>query len=646
MPYITFQPSGITIDVQANTTLLDAARRAGVQFDAPCGGKGTCGNCAVRIVSGQVDSESIGVLTQEEVDQGFVPTCRASMQDSDVVVEVPDQAGRFGGQFSDDGTELIDPALLPTPDDCRPLTEKINISVPPPQKADGLSDLDRFIRTLQRRLGKQEMIVPLAVVRNLADALRAEGGNVTVTVSQESPSGQMRPSECNSGNSRSCRVTAIEAKNNTGRHYGIAVDVGTTTVAVQLVDLTNMKILSTCTDYNSQLACGLDVISRIDYARRPDRREELRNRVLRTINRLIEQSGRHVLVEHFQIACAAVSGNTTMIHLLLGLNPEYIRLEPYTPTVLDVPFFTASEIGIAINPPAPVMISPAVGSYVGGDITAGILCTDLSNDSNEICLFVDIGTNGEIVIGNREFLLTCACSAGPAFEGGGIKCGMRAAHGAIEQVQVDPATGLATCRTIGKIRPRGVCGSGMISLLAQLLETGWIDAAGKLKRSEPSKAIQIDGRQATYTLVSAKESATGRAIVIDEHDIENIIRAKAALYAACALLLTQVDMEFNNLEKVYIAGGFGRFLDLDAAIAIGLLPNLPRDRFHFIGNASLAGSRMALVSEEHRERQRRQARRLTYLELTTDPSYMNEYTAALFLPHTNPDRFCQKHIAQ
>jgi uncharacterized 2Fe-2S/4Fe-4S cluster protein (DUF4445 family) len=645
MPLITFQPSGITIDVQAKTTLLDAARSAGVEIDAPCGGKGTCGNCSVRIISGQIDCESLDVLPQIEADQGFVPACRTSINDSDVVVEVPDQAGRFGGQFSDDdGMALIDDALLPTSDDRRPLTQKINVSVPPPQKADGLSDLDRLTRALQRWLGKEDLIVPLDVIRHLADALRAAGGNITATLITEAPSGKIHASECNSGVNVRYRITAIEAKNSTGMHYGIAVDVGTTTVAVQLVDLTNMKILSTCTDYNSQLACGLDVISRIDYARRPDRREELRNRILRTINRLIEQSARRDQVEHFQISCAVVSGNTTMIHLLLGLNPEYIRLEPYTPTVLDVPSFTAAEVGITINPAAPVMISPAVGSYVGGDITAGILCTDLADDGDEVCLFMDIGTNGEIVIGNREFLLTCACSAGPAFEGGGIECGMRAAHGAIEKVEIDPATGLATCRTIGQVMPRGVCGSGMISLLAQLLQTGWIDAAGKLKRSAPSEAIQINGRQAAYTLVSAKESATGRAIVIDENDIENIIRAKAALYAACALLLTQVGMEFHNLGKVYIAGGFGRFLDLDSAITIGLLPNLPRDRFHFIGNASLAGSRMALLSEKHRERQRRHARRMTYLELTTDPSYMNEYTAALFLPHTNPERFRKKHI--
>ncbi|MCX6558393.1 MAG: 2Fe-2S iron-sulfur cluster-binding protein, partial [Candidatus Aminicenantes bacterium] len=295
---------GITLEVQAKTTLLDVARRAGVEIDAPCGGKGTCGNCAVRIISGRVDCESLGILTQSEIDQGFVLTCRTSIQDTDVIIEVPDQAGRFGGQFSDDdGMELIDPALLPTPEDCRPLTEKINIYVPPPQKADGRSDLDRLIRTLQQRLGKQEIIISLAVIRQVADALRAAGGNVTVTVANGMPSRQMSTSEYFSGKIRRYRVTAIEANDGTGRHYGIAIDVGTTTVAVQLVDLSNMKILSTCTDYNGQLACGLDIISRIDYARRPDRREELRSRVLKTINRLIRQSACHNQVEPLEIAC-------------------------------------------------------------------------------------------------------------------------------------------------------------------------------------------------------------------------------------------------------------------------------------------------------------------------------------------------------
>ncbi|MCX5856744.1 MAG: ASKHA domain-containing protein, partial [Deltaproteobacteria bacterium] len=654
-----------TIQVQPGTALLDAARQAGVDVDAPCGGKGTCGNCALRIISGRTTDESLGVLTLAEIDEGFVLACRTAIGDDDVTVEALDQTARSRGQFSDDeGLDRIDPALLPAPEDRRPLTEKICLLVAPPQKADGFSDLNRLARTLSLFFSpsRQEagaeydeggekvlILYALPAVRQLADALREVEGKVTVTVAEDSPPGRTcSPGKADAaeqkkagepGSSRIIRVTAVEAGDASDRHYGIAIDVGTTTVVVQLVDLSGMKILGACTDYNGQLACGLDIISRIDYARRPDRREELRNRVLKTINHLIHQSAGHHRIGPHEISCAVISGNTTMTHLLLGLNPEYIRLDPFTPTVLAAPFLTAADVGIDIHPPATVMISPAVGSYVGGDITAGILCTDLSLSAEDVCLFMDIGTNGEVVLGNGEFLIAAACSAGPAFEGGGIKCGMRAADGAIEKVEIDPATGLADCRVIGQRKPRGVCGSGMISLLARLLQTGWIDPAGKLNRSRPSDAIHINGRKAAYTLVAAEQSATGRAIAVDEQDIENVIRAKASIYAACSLLLTQVGMTFRDLRKVYIAGGFGRFLNLDEAIAIGLLPNLPRDRVHFIGNASLKGSTMALISWKHRKRQHEQARRMTYLELSTTPAYMDQYTAALFLPHTDPAPF-------
>jgi uncharacterized 2Fe-2S/4Fe-4S cluster protein (DUF4445 family) len=666
MPSITFQPSGQTIQVQPGTLLLDAARQAGVEADAPCGGKGTCGNCALRILSGRAADESHGVLTSAEIDEGFVLACRTVVGKEDLTVETPDQAARGSGQFSDDeGMDRIDPALLPTPEDNRPLTEKICLSVAPPQKADGLADLDRLTGALGRFFGlsRQEMytesdpataggkvslLYALPAVRRLADALRAADGKVTVTVVDEGLperlplneiTGETARQDLEAGRSGIMRVTAVEAGDTGDRHYGIAIDVGTTTVAVQLVDLREMKPQGAFTDYNSQLACGLDIISRIDYARRADRREELRNRVLRTINRLIHRSADRCRIAPRDIAGAVISGNTTMTHLLLGLNPEYIRLDPFTPTVLAAPLLTAADVGLDIHAAAPVMIAPAVGSYVGGDITAGILCTDLSRNAEKTCLFMDIGTNGEVVLGNGEFLLAAACSAGPAFEGGGIKSGMRAADGAIEKCDVDPATGLADCRVIGQLRPRGICGSGMISLLAQLLRTGWIDPAGKLNRLRPSGAIRIDGRKAAYILVEADHSATGRAIAVDEQDIENIIRAKASLYAACSLMLAQVGMTFHDLGKVYIAGGFGRFLELDAAIAIGLLPNLPRDRFHFIGNASLKGSTMALISGNHRKLLREQARRMTYLELSTTPAYMDQYTAALFLPHTDPAPF-------
>jgi uncharacterized 2Fe-2S/4Fe-4S cluster protein (DUF4445 family) len=643
MSLVTFEPSGVTISVESGTALLDAARRAGVEIDAPCGGKGTCGNCAVRIAAGRVVYETTGMLSPAQIHDGFVLACRAAVGEADATVNSTDLSRADEGQFCDDDEISIGrPAWLPEPEEIQPLTEKILLQTPSPKKADGRSDLDRLTSALNERLGEGNFCIGLPTIRRLAETLRAEEGGITVTISTETAvAGQYRTRKGGPGGKRrgDVWITAVEQGDKTTEHRGVAIDIGTTTVAVQMVDLRTGTLLGTRTDYNGQLACGLDIISRIDYARRPDRREELRTRILKTVNRLIGRLSDHVRVDPETLSHAVISCNTTMTHLLLGLNPEYIRLDPFTPTVLFVPLLAASEIGLNIHPAAPIRISPAVGSYVGGDITAGLLCTSLAGGEEDVSLFMDIGTNGEVVLGNGEFLLASACSAGPAFEGGGIKCGMRAAAGAIEKVAIHPSTGLATVSTLGGVSPRGVCGSGMISLLAELLKTGWIDAAGKLNRCRPSDGIRIHGRRAAYVLVSATGSATGRDISVDEQDIENIIRAKAAIYAACSLMLAEVGMTFRNLKHVYIAGGFGRFLDLDDATTIGLLPHLPHDRFHFLGNTSLKGSRMLSLSRKYREKQNELARRMTYIELSTTPAYMDQYTAALFLPHTDPSAF-------
>ncbi len=434
-------------------------------------------------------------------------------------------------------------------------------------------------------------------------------------------------------------VIDVEPGDSTSRQYGIAIDIGTTTVSVLLIDQSIDKIIAIRADYNAQIKCGLDIISRINYANRADRLEELRLLALKTINQLIKQVSDDSNVRSEEIINAVISGNTTMIHLLLGINPEYIRLDPYTPTLFEVPYLPAIEIGIDINPDSLVYISPAVGSYVGGDITAGLLCTDLSTDTDQINLFIDIGTNGEIVVGNSEFLMTCACSAGPAFEGGGIEGGMRAALGAIEHVEVDETTGSAICSTIGDVPPGGICGTGMISLLANLFLSGWIDPAGKLKRTKKSSNITLSSRQAFYTIVPAEETSTSKPIIISESEIANIIRAKAAIYSACCLMLDQVGIGFEDIANVYIAGGFGRYLDLQASTIIGLIPDLPPEKFQFIGNASLIGSYMILISREFRKKQLILTKRMTYIDLSKYPDFMDQYTAAQFLPHTDLSYF-------
>jgi uncharacterized 2Fe-2S/4Fe-4S cluster protein (DUF4445 family) len=541
-----------------------------------------------------------------------------------VTIELPSLAPS-SGQFADaEARSLVNPALIPKTDDLDPLVGKEFLRVPLPQLEDGFSDVDRLIATLRRGHVNEEVSLSLSAARSAASALREHDGRVTATICPMKTGLQ---------------VLDLEAGDTTARHYGVAVDIGTTSVAVQLVYLPTGVILATESDYNAQISCGVDVISRINFAVKPGGLEALRSRVLETINHLIFKTAFSCGVNPVEICLAAVAGNTVMTHLLLGLQPEYIRLEPYTPTVLNAPVFAAGEIGIDIGESAPVEFAPCVGSYVGGDITAGLLCTDFVTETDSISLFIDIGTNGEIVVGNSEFLMSCACSAGPAFEGGGIESGVRACTGAIEKVEVDRKTGKASCSTINDDPPLGICGSGMIDLLANLLRSGWINRRGELDRTRESDHIEFLGRHASYLLVPAHDSATGKPIVVSDTEIESVIRAKAAIYSAAALLVARATIGFEDLERIYIAGSFGRFLDLEQAIAIGMIPDLPLHKYRYLGNASLTGTAMSLVSPTHRQRQLEIAQRMTNIELSTTPEYMDQYTAALFLPHTDESRF-------
>ncbi len=618
---VDFLPAHRTVEVPEGTGLVAAASQAEVEIELPCAGEGKCARCLVRITAGEADTDSLGRLPEAALAAGYVLACRTRVGQTPLTVEVPAPASSHDLQAADEEAfGLVDDALLPRVTEAEAPVVKLVIHTPPPQLEDGLSDFDRIARVIRRELGPDQVEPTLSVLRTAAGAVREQDGLVTVT--------------CVRARDR-LRVTAIAAGDCADRHHGIAVDVGTTTVAVQLIDLTSGLILATRSGYNDQISCGVDVISRINYAAKPGQLAELRRRVLATINRLICEAAVACRVNPAEISSAVVSGNTVMTHLLLGLEPEYIRLDPYTPTVLAPPPLTAAEVGIGIATDASIECSPCVGSYVGGDITAGLLCTGITADSQGINLFIDIGTNGEVVIGNADFLMGCACSAGPAFEGGGISCGKRAAAGAIDRVHVDPDTARPTCSVIGDTLPDGICGSGMIDLLANLLRTGWIDRRGAFDRSRPSPAIRIDGKRASYVIAAGEESATGEQLLISEAEIASIIRAKAAIYSATALMLERVGLGFADLSRIFIAGGFGRHLDLEQAVYIGMVPDISRDLYHYLGNASLMGSYMALLSREHRRRCHQLAGSMTYIELSTVPEYMDQYTAALFLPHTD-----------
>ncbi|MBU0618292.1 MAG: DUF4445 domain-containing protein [Planctomycetes bacterium] len=629
MALVTFLPSARSTTVVDGTSLLDSAGQAGVTIAAPCGGEGACGECRVRIESGSVERVSRGCLSPDALAEGWVLACGCRVV-GDVTVGVTESGDGEAAQIvTGEGGGISSRAVAPQTAAFEPPAVKHHLLVESPSIESSFSDLERLVRAIRAGAGIETVSAGLPVLRELAGSLRSADGRVTATVDTGDRAG-------------AAEIVRIEPGDTTTQQAGLAIDVGTTTCVVSLIDLAGGHTLGTAADYNGQLSRGADIISRINYAKTPERTDELRRLVLNTINGLIE----HLCAEHgvgtAQIDNAAIAGNTTMVHLLLGLDPEYIRLEPYTPTVNHLPRLRGREVGLTMNPEAYVRFAPGVGSYVGGDITAGLLQTAFAAGSHDIRLFLDIGTNGEVVVGNSEWLMACAASAGPAFEGSGVGCGMRAGPGAIERVRIHPESGEAAVTVIGGGRPRGVCGSGMIDLLAELRACGLLDPAGRLDPSRGGGRISQaagGGRNLAYTIVRPGDAETGKPIAIDERDIQNLLRTKAAVYSACAIMLKSVGLDFDAIAEVYVAGGFGRFLDLEKSITVGLLPDLPLERFTYLGNSAVAGAQRMLCRSAAREDVVRLADRMTYLELNADPAYMSEYTAALFLPHTDLDRF-------
>lgn len=419
--------------------------------------------------------------------------------------------------------------------------------------------------------------------------------------------------------------------------YGIACDVGTTTVVVQLVDLKNGNIVNTTSGYNHQLKCGEDIISRINYSQKPGRLRELNGLIIATINNLIQKSLEGLRISSSDIYYASVSGNTTMTYLLLNLDPLPIREEAFVPSLNRTVLTNSLDLGFGINPAAKVICAPAVGSYVGGDIAAGLLCTPIFRDSATVSLFIDVGTNGELVIGNKDWMVTCACSAGPAFEGSGTKCGMPATEGAIERLKIED--GKAEYQVIGGGKPRGLCGSGLVDLLAELFIHGYIDRSGKLKEETTECRLLETERGKGFRIEEGDKCYWEKDLIITENDMANLIRTKGAIFSACSLLLKNIGLSFEAIDAVYIAGGFGRYLNIENAIRIGLFPDLGRDKFHYLGNSSLLGAYLVLLSDKNAALVNEIAKCMTYIELNAEPDYMSEYTGSLFLPHTNLNLF-------
>ena len=611
---ITFFPYEKSVDVEEGTTIAEAAQSNDVFINNLCGGEGVCGECRVQVLKGEA----------EKTDDGFVLACQTEIHD-DLEVEIPpesriEEAQIMTGEIPqgpDDekaGTGT-GPGRLSFP--MKPLARKIYLELPAPTLEDNITDIERLSRELRRKLGWHSYEISLDALQHLSDNLREHDWNVTATVVKDK---------------NRYRIQKLEPLDLTANNYGIAVDVGTTTIVVQLIHLKTGRIIDVDGTHNRQAQYGEDVISRMIFACNKDGLSPLHKSVVKDINTLIGTLTQRNRISREEITAIVAAGNTTMSHFLLNLTPCTIRLDPYVPTADIYPQILAGDIGIEIAPHGILEALPSVASYVGGDIVAGVMSCGITEHS-EVRGLIDIGTNGEIAIGNNEWLVCCSASAGPAFEGGGTRCGMRATKGAIEKVVIQEGT--LTYETIGNAGPRGICGSGLIDCIYELVKNGIIGADGKFNKDRQDAGITLEEEIPQYVIARPEETETKEPLVITESDIDNLIKSKGAVYAAMQSLVKYIGTSMDQLDTLYVAGGFGNYLNISKAVAIGLLPDIPEGKIEFIGNSSLTGARMALLSETAFEKCIAISKSMTNIELSQYQPFMDEYIASLFLPHTD-----------
>jgi uncharacterized 2Fe-2S/4Fe-4S cluster protein (DUF4445 family) len=617
-----------SVSVPSGTLVADAAIHAGVDIGQPCGGQGRCGRCTVQVMNGIIRRRSTLRLSQEDINKGYALACQ-SVIEGNVNIFIPTQEVIERHITTD---RVATEVQVPEDYDFNwsQTIRRYNVQLVPPSMDDQTDDWSRLQTALRQQHRLDNITCTINLLKHLGDELRDGNWQVTVVINHE------MLDETSSIN----KVIDVKPRwaDEDDPLWAAAIDIGTTTVSLWLVDLVTGKVKAQVAEYNGQIARGEDVISRIIYASKDNGSIELQQLVVSTINKLSETACKRANTKPGDVIAACIAGNSTMIHLLLGIPASSIRLAPFVTTVNQPPRTIASHIGFNFAPDAVIDCLPGVASYVGADITAGILSSGVDL-TDKITLFIDIGTNGEIVLGNRDWLVTCACSAGPAFEGAGVVNGMRATQGAIEEVWVNTITYEPNYRVIGSGKPVGVCGSGLISLISEMFIAGILDKAGNINLLLPTNRVREGEHGSEYVVAWANETEHGKDIVLTHVDVDNLLRAKAAIYAGFSVLAEQVGMTLDNVQQMFIGGSFGKYINVEKAIQIGLLPDMPWDKFEFLGNTSIKGAYMALLETSQRERIIDIAKRMTYIELSADNTFYEAFTSALFLPHTDITRF-------
>jgi len=614
MPLVTFLPGFRKVDVSADESLLAAAQKAGLAVNAVCGGIGKCGKCIMFQKSGHIHFDTDlykEFFSQEEKDAGAILACKAFPVD-DCSVLVPERTLIQTQQI------LIN--VMGQETEFNPSVRKYSVRVIPPTLENPTSDLYRLLQAVKLAGGPldRHIYVPLEILRRIPSVLRSSGWNVTVTIAKL-PAG--------------FRMIEIEKGDTSERIYGVAVDLGTTTIVAFIRNLVTGQIIATGSNYNKQISCGEDILSRVNYGKRKGF-SYLQELAIDSINTAIVNAANSSGIDTDDICEVVIAGNTIMSHMILNIDPSYMIEEPYVPVVRRSLTTSAGRLNIAIKQEGGVFIFPAVSDFIGGDVVGDILASGMA-ESPEISLLVDIGTNFEVVLGNNDWMFTCAGAAGPALEGGEVLFGMRANPGAIEKVTIEPDTLDVKYSTINNKKPVGICGSGLIDILAELLRACVIDRTGRINTTINHPRIRRGDYYPEFVIVSKELTGNGKDIVITENDIKNLIMSKASTLAACIVLMNQAGISRKDISRLYFAGGFGNYLNKENAITVGLIPEISVDRIVNLGNGAAEGANIALINRKKRKFLDEIAYKIAYIELNAETTFMDEYTRGTFLPHTD-----------
>ena len=618
MPTVTFLPSYRKIDVESGCTVLEAAQRAGFNVNVVCGGQGKCGKCVVFTVSGKTEFDSqkfLRFFTSEELSRGACLACQTTVK-GNVKITIPDSTLIQEQKILIEGCE--------TEIEFHPSVRKYFVELEPPTLADPSPDLSRLLWRIQKSGGPvaEKIYAPLEVLRDIPAILRHSNWKVTGTIALV-PGGY--------------RLIDLQENDTSKKLYGVAVDLGTTTIVVYLRDLVSGKVLGVASNYNRQISCGEDILARVNFARK-NGLTKLQALAVESINTAITMVSDATSIDLDDIYEVVVAGNTVMTHMLLGIDPEYMIAEPYVPVVRRALSVAANRIGITCNPNSGLFAFPAVSNFIGGDIIADILACGMG-ECDDISLLIDIGTNFEVVLGNREWMVSCAGAAGPALEGGEVLYGMRANPGAIEKITIDPGTLNPAYATINDIKPKGICGSGLIDFLAGLLTACVIDRTGRINMEINNPRIRQGGSVPEFVVAWAKETEIGKDIVITQNDIKSLIMSKASVHAACITLMKAAGVTRDDIATIYFSGAFGNYINKTNAIIIGLIPELSIEYIKNIGNGAVTGANIALIDRKKRKMLDNIASKIAYIELNAEPAFMDEYTSSTFLPHTDLSLF-------